>query len=184
MNHFLHPSKLTTKSEHATCSSHSEAFLQGDVRRSNAILIDHICNDIAAFVGPEGPNCNVEAMVAASKNRAMISYRCSDPEVSDKMRYPTFTRMEPPDTQVTTSVLALLKYHKWFKFTIVSQKTEQWMTIAEDLKNQAEMREEFTVNHFEEFEDYDKCCLHVSSQSKIVWIKSNTTNLQSQTSNQ
>ena len=139
-------------------------FSQGDVRRSNAILIDHICNDIAAFVGPEGPNCNVEAMVAASKNRAMMSYRCSDPEVSDKLRYPTFTRMEPPDTQVTTSVLALLKYHKWFKFTIVSQKTEQWMTIAEDLKNQAEMREEFTVNYFEEFEDYDKCCLHVSSQ--------------------
>ena len=119
-------------------------------------------------MGPEGPNCNVEAMVAASKNRAMMSYRCSDPEVSDKLRYPTFTRMEPPDTQVTTSVLALLKYHKWFKFTIVSQKTEQWMTIAEDLRNQAEMREEFTVKHFVEFEDYDKCCLHVSS--KIVWI--------------
>ena len=138
------------------------SFPQGEVRRSNAILVDHICNDIAAFVGPEGPNCNVEAMVAASKNRAMISYRCSDPEVSDKSRYPTFTRMEPPDTQVTTSVLALLKYHKWFRFTIVSQKTEQWMTIAEDLKNQAEMRPEFTVNHFEEFEDYDKCCLQVT----------------------
>ena len=53
--------------------------------------------------------------------------------------------MEPPDTQVTTSVLALLKYHKWFKFTIVSQKTLQWMTIAEDLKNQADIRPEFMV---------------------------------------
>ena len=60
---------------------------QGDVLKSNAILVDHICNDIAAFIGPEGPNCNVEAMVAASKNRAMISYRCSDPEVSDKERW-------------------------------------------------------------------------------------------------
>ena len=157
-------------------------FPQGDVRRSNAILIDHICNDIAAFVGPEGPNCNVEAMVAASKNRAMMSYRCSDPEVSDKLRYPTFTRMEPPDTQVTTSVLALLKYHKWFKFTIVSQKTEQWMTIAEDLRNQAEMREEFTVKHFVEFEDYDKCCLHVSS--KIVWINESNPSMISPASGQ
>ena len=54
--------------------------------------------------------------------------------------------MEPPDTQVTTSVLALLKYHKWFKFTIVSQKNEQWRTIAEDLRMQAEMRPEFTVS--------------------------------------
>ena len=62
-------------------------------------------------------------------------------------RYPTFTRMEPPDTQVTTSVLALLKYHKWFKFTIVSQKNEQWRTIAEDLRMQAEMRPEFTVSN-------------------------------------
>ena len=76
--------------------------------RSNAILVDHICNDIAAFVGPEGPNCNVEAMVAASKNRAMISYRCSDPEVSDKSRYPTFTRMEPPDTQVPNGVIIII----------------------------------------------------------------------------
>ena len=65
--------KPSSKSEHSTFSSRSEAFPQGDVRRSNAILIDHICNDIAAFVGPEGPNCNVEAMVAASKNRAMMS---------------------------------------------------------------------------------------------------------------
>ena len=119
---------------------------QGDVLKSNAILVDHICHDVAAFIGPEGPNCNVEATLAASKNRAMISYRCSDPEVSDKKRYPTFTRMEPPDTQVTTSVLALLKYHKWFKFTIVSQKNEQWQTIAEDLREQAKSRPEFTVN--------------------------------------
>ena len=81
---------------------------QGEVLRSNAILVDHICNDIAAFVGPEGPNCNVEAMVAASKNRAMISYRCSDPEVSDKSRYPTFTRMEPPDTQVPNGVIIII----------------------------------------------------------------------------
>ena len=70
---------------------------------------------------------------------------------------------------MTTSVLALLKYHKWFKFTIVSQKTEQWMTIAEDLKNQAEMRAEFTVNHFEEFEDYDKCCLLALECCTLLW---------------
>ena len=73
---------------------------EGETRKATEILADHICNDIAAFVGPEGPTCNVEAMLAASKNRAMISYRCSDSVVSDKDMYPTFTRMEPPDTQV------------------------------------------------------------------------------------
>ena len=59
---------------------------EGDVFKSSAILVDHICNDIAAFIGPEGPTCSVEATVAASKNRTMISYGCSDPEVSDKTR--------------------------------------------------------------------------------------------------
>ena len=48
--------------------------------------------------------------------------------------------------QVTTSVLSLLKYHQWFKFTIVAQKTDQWITIAEDLKRQVSIREEFTVS--------------------------------------
>ena len=48
---------------------------QGLVHKSSGILVDHICNDIAAFIGPEGPSCNVEAMLASSKNRAMISYR-------------------------------------------------------------------------------------------------------------
>ena len=84
-------------------------------------------------------------------------------------RFPTFTRMEPPDTQVTTSVLALLKYHKWFKFTIVSQKNEQFKTIAEDLRIQAEMREEFTLNYYEEFEDYDQCCLDGLDCCTLLW---------------
>ncbi len=63
-------------------------------------------SDIAAFIGPEGPNCHTEAMVAGSKNRAMISYRCSDAEISGKDKYPTFTRMEPPDTQVGNTYAA------------------------------------------------------------------------------
>ena len=51
--------------------------------------------------------------------------------------------------KVTTSVLSLLKYHQWFKFTIVAQKTDQWITIAEDLKRQVSIREEFTVSQGE-----------------------------------
>ena len=62
--------------------------------------------------------------------------RCSDPEVSNKKRYPTFTRMEPPDTQVTSSVLALLRHYQWTKFTIIYQDNGRWDTIAEHLKVQ------------------------------------------------
>ena len=50
-------------------------------------IYNDICNDVDAFIGPEGSNCDVEATVAASKNRAMISYGCSDPEVSDKSKW-------------------------------------------------------------------------------------------------
>ena len=59
-----------------------------------------ICNDTAAFFGPEGPDCSTEAMVAGSKNRAIITYNCADAKILSKETYPTFTRMEPPDTQV------------------------------------------------------------------------------------
>lgn len=79
---------------------------EGKENKSTEALVDLICNDIAAFIGPEGPNCHTEAMVAGSKNRAMISYRCTDAQISSKEKYPTFTRMEPPDTQVSTEPLA------------------------------------------------------------------------------
>ena len=44
--------------------------------------------------------------------------------------------MEPPDTQVTSSVLALLKHYQWMKFTIIYQDNGRWDTIAEHLKVQ------------------------------------------------
>ena len=77
---------------------------KGEEDRSTEAVVDLICNDTAAFIGPEGSSCHTEAMVASSKNRTMISYRCNDAVVSSKEKYPTFTRMEPPDTQVTQAV--------------------------------------------------------------------------------
>ena len=32
--------------------------------------------------------------------KIFLCFRCSDAEISSKEKYPTFTRMEPPDTQV------------------------------------------------------------------------------------
>ena len=75
-------------------------------------------------------------MVAGSKNKAMISYHCSDAQISSKEKYPTFTRMEPPDTHVTKSVLSLLEFYKWRKFSIVYQEGAQWETIAKHLNEQ------------------------------------------------
>ena len=48
---------------------------QGLQEKATEAMVDLICDDIAAFIGPEGPKCATEAMVAGSKNKAMISYR-------------------------------------------------------------------------------------------------------------
>lgn len=143
---------------------------EGVTQIASRVLVDHICDDIAAFIGPEGPTCGVEAMIAGSKNRAMISYHCSDGEVSDKVKFPTFTRMEPPDTQVVKSVLSLLRYHKWSKFTILAQKGEkdQFTTIADKLKEQA-LLNNFQINSFETFEDFDECCQNEQDCCNHLW---------------
>jgi hypothetical protein len=53
---------------------------------------------------------------------------------------------------VTKSVLALLKYYNWQKFSILYQEQSQWEAIAEYLQNQAMNNEfKFTVNHFKSF---------------------------------
>ncbi|KAK3781513.1 hypothetical protein RRG08_054852 [Elysia crispata] len=44
---------------------------------------------------------------------------CSEDEVSDKSKYPTFARTFPPAVQITKSVISLLKYYNWTKFSII-----------------------------------------------------------------
>lgn len=117
-----------------------------------------IFRNIAGFIGPEGPDCSTEAMVAGSKNRAMISYRCTDVKISGKDKYPTFTRMEPPDTQVTSSVLSLLDYYKWKKFSLIFQEGSQWEAIAKYLNDQA-IKKGFHLNHYVKFKDQSSCCI-------------------------
>ena len=102
------------------------------------------------------PHC-IKLVYIPTNSTFQIFHRCSDPEISNNRDYPTFTRMEPPDTQATNSTLALLEYYKWKKFSIVTQKDAQWQTIAKHLRYQAEIKN-FTINHYEEFVDYRTCC--------------------------
>eukprot|EP00095_Tigriopus_kingsejongensis_P003488 maker-scaffold378_size191342-snap-gene-0.22 protein:Tk03488 transcript:maker-scaffold378_size191342-snap-gene-0.22-mRNA-1 annotation:"guanylate cyclase 32e-like" len=141
---------------------------EGKENKSTKAVVDLICDDIAAFIGPEGPNCHTEAMVAGSKNRAMISYRCTDAQIASKAEYPTFTRMEPPDTQVTSSVLSLLEFYKWRKFSIVFQEGDQWETIAKHLNEQA-LKKEFAVNHYIQFKDQNHCCIAELECCNAMW---------------
>lgn len=78
--------------------------------------------------------------------------RCSDYMASG---IPTFARTEPPDTQVTKSVISLINYYGWRKFSIIHEK--DWAKVAISLKEQA-LRKNMTINHCEEVPDQDSCC--------------------------
>ncbi|XP_039746602.1 receptor-type guanylate cyclase Gyc76C-like isoform X2 [Pararge aegeria] len=115
------------------------------------MLTDMTCSGVVAFFGPEG-RCHTEAIVAMSRNLPMISYKCSDYQTS---MLSNFARLEPPDTQATKSVIALLRYYRWNKFSIVYE--ESWVTVALTLENHAK-KNNLTVNHQRPVIDGFKCC--------------------------
>ncbi|XP_076290712.1 receptor-type guanylate cyclase Gyc76C isoform X2 [Lasioglossum baleicum] len=124
---------------------------RGETVDATKAMIDMICDGVAAFFGPEG-SCYVEAIVAQSRNIPMISYKCSDYKAS---KVNTFARTEPPDTQVTKSVIALLLHYGWNKFTIITESA--WSTVARSLEEQA-TKHNLTVNHYKTVEDRHTCC--------------------------
>ncbi|KAF5306158.1 hypothetical protein FQR65_LT07434 [Abscondita terminalis] len=124
---------------------------KGDQVLGTRVITDMICDGVAVFFGPEG-SCYVEGIVAESNNIPMISYKCSDCRAS---KIPTFARTEPPDTQVTKSVISLLIYYGWNKFSVMYE--EEWRTVASSLIDQAILRN-MTVNDKKIFIDNKKCC--------------------------
>ncbi|GAB1861123.1 Guanylate cyclase [Camponotus japonicus] len=128
---------------------------RGETTDATSAMIDMICEGVVAFFGPEG-SCHVEAIVAQSRNIPMLSYKCSDYKASTvKTEGRTFVRTEPPDTQVTKSVIALLLHYGWNKFSIVSESA--WSTVARSLQEQA-TKNNLTVNHYKIVEDRHTCC--------------------------
>ncbi|XP_037940750.1 receptor-type guanylate cyclase Gyc76C-like [Teleopsis dalmanni] len=125
---------------------------KGDTVLATRAITEMICDGISIIFGPEG-HCFVEAIVSQSRNIPMISYKCAENRASS---IPTFARTEPPDTQVIKSVISLLRYYGWRKFSILHD--ELWTTVADLLKEQATKRN-MTINHKESFIDNKaKCC--------------------------
>ncbi|CAM1291419.1 Uncharacterised protein g121 [Pycnogonum litorale] len=69
-------------------------------------------HNISAYIGPQ-ETCVVEAKMAASFNRPMISYFCARFETSDKSMFPTFARTRPTETQISTAVASVLLNFNW-----------------------------------------------------------------------
>uniref|UniRef100_A0A914Z0Q9 Guanylate cyclase n=1 Tax=Panagrolaimus superbus TaxID=310955 RepID=A0A914Z0Q9_9BILA len=93
----------------------------GDEKRSTEFFMDHWKRGAKVFIGPE-MNCRTEATMAASQNLPIISYKCKDQTVSDKIKYPTFARTVPAETEITKALIALLKHFNWHKFTIIYER--------------------------------------------------------------
>lgn len=58
-------------------------------------------------------------------------------------------------TQVTKSIISLLHYYNWRKFSIIHE--ELWTTVAKSLENEAKSNN-MTINHNEQVIDNHKCC--------------------------
>jgi guanylate cyclase len=138
---------------------------RGDTVVATRAMTDMVCDGVSAFFGPEG-TCHVEAIVAQSRNIPMISYKCSDYKAS---QVPTFARTEPPDTQVTKSVVSLLDYYKWHKFSIIYE--EAWYTVAQSLVQEAK-KKNMTINDEKKAKDSYKCCSEsLSCCGSWYWYK-------------
>lgn len=71
--------------------------------------------------------------------------------------------------QVTKSVIALLDYYKWHKFTIIFEET--WKTVAHSLHAQAKYHN-MTVNNMKEVTDRHKCCENgLPCCDSLYWYK-------------
>ncbi|CAH3039755.1 unnamed protein product [Pocillopora meandrina] len=93
--------------------------------------LNQINSGVQAFIGP-GCNCQTAARNAAAFNMSIISFMCSAAELSNKKKFPTFSRTFAVDNQVAPSIISLLKYtYNWTRVAIIVQNTTKWM----DLKN-------------------------------------------------
>ncbi|CAH1099339.1 unnamed protein product [Psylliodes chrysocephalus] len=124
---------------------------KGETVLATKAMTELICEGVSAFFGPEG-SCHVEAIISQARNIPMISYKCSDYKASD---VPTFARTEPTDTQVTKSVISLLTYYKWKKFSIIYDY--HYSTVANSLKKEA-LQRNMTINFVKEAMDTHSCC--------------------------
>ncbi|XP_041364284.1 guanylate cyclase 32E-like [Gigantopelta aegis] len=94
--------------------------------KETVLLLD---KNISVYIGPQ-ESCVNEGRIAASFNVPMISYFCSETEVSDKNLYPTFARTKPTDSQISKNVVSILKMFNWTKVTFVYSSSEVYQHTA------------------------------------------------------
>ncbi|XP_076458574.1 speract receptor-like [Babylonia areolata] len=97
--------------------------------RETALLLSE---RIAAYIGPQ-ETCTHEGRIAAAFNVPMISYFCTETAVSDKALYPTFARTKPTDSQISKSVVSLLRMFHWSKVTFIHSNLSHVQHVANNI---------------------------------------------------
>ncbi|XP_076366164.1 receptor-type guanylate cyclase Gyc76C-like isoform X2 [Tachypleus tridentatus] len=128
----------------------------GEVLTGTKAVLQQWNRGVIAFFGPED-SCDKEAAVAAAVNLPMISYKCADHTVSDKSFYKTFARTFSTDNQVVRSVIALLTYYKWRKFSIITEDEPRFLRVSEKLEEQSKLNK-MVINTKSIFRRHDICC--------------------------
>ncbi|XP_074647347.1 guanylate cyclase 32E-like [Tubulanus polymorphus] len=150
----------------------------GDQLRSCKAITEQWRRGAIVFFGPED-TCDIEARVAASWNLPIIAYKCADYKTSNKTLYPTFTRTLPTDKQVTKSILALLKFLNWRKFTLVYGKSRKREPMVNSLREYAQsetnnvtINQEFTFKepHLKRLQNPFPRIADVSSSNTRIYI--------------
>ncbi|XP_062588637.1 receptor-type guanylate cyclase Gyc76C-like [Saccostrea cucullata] len=86
--------------------------------------VELIDQNISVYIGPQ-ETCVHEGRIAASFNLPMISYFCVADDVSNKVKYPTFARTKPTASQISASVVCILKKYNWKKITFIHTANQE-----------------------------------------------------------
>lgn len=76
--------------------------------------------------------------------------KCVDQKVSNKLRYPTFSRTSPTATKVSKSIISLLLSFNWNKFSFVIGSDKPWNFVADEVTKLAEGHN-MTINSYHTF---------------------------------
>ncbi|XP_012940370.1 receptor-type guanylate cyclase Gyc76C [Aplysia californica] len=124
-------------------------FVIGDTRGEEIESLhqtaEFINKKVHAIIGPQ-ETCVHEARLAAAFNVPMISYYCTDAEVSNRELYPTFARTKPTDSQISASVVSILKLFKWNRVTFIHKQAEEYSITADTIYDLM-LTHDITVTH-------------------------------------
>lgn len=98
----------------------------------------HYSEGTIGFIGPD-VSCACESTNAAAWNLPMLGYKCHDSAIGkdekESVTRRTFARTQPSTAKVSKSIMSILNYYEWKRFTLVVGSLAIWNETAESLKD-------------------------------------------------